>query len=266
MRGNRQMNDRMDGAASILIIEDEEGLVISLEDRLAVEGYTVAAESDGIRGEEFARDGAWDLIILDVMLPGRDGFQVCQNLRKQGISTPILMLTARDTNLDTVMGLRLGADDYLCKPFDMQVLVARIAALLRRSRGTAAAPAETGAGNVTAEETPLSVMRFGFFTLDTLRKELRRRTAPKKEETVSLIAQEYRLLEYFLCHPDRVISRDELLDKVWGYGSVASTRTVDVHVARLRKKLGEESVPRHIHTARGHGYRFSIEDMSKPER
>jgi len=122
----------------ILVVEDEEGLVVALEDRLKMEGYQVSAVSDGIQGQREAERGRYDLVILDVMLPGRDGFQICQNLREGGCRSPVLMLTARGTTIDTVMGLRLGADDYLTKPFDMQVLLARIHALLRRSAGKAA--------------------------------------------------------------------------------------------------------------------------------
>mgnify|MGYP006294219575 FL=1 len=234
-------------ADSLLIIEDEEGLALSLEDRFESEGYSVTIQHNGIHGEETARNERHDCIILDIMLPGRDGFQICQNLREEGITTPILMLTARDTNMDTVMGLRLGADDYLPKPFDMQVLLARVQALLRR-KAEYGAPGSSG----TAASSLPRQRSFGTFTLDTDLRQLR-----NEKDTTSLSSQEYRLMEYFTRNPDRVISRDELLDEVWGYGSSASTRTVDVHVARLRKKLGEEEEPVHIHTSRGHGYRFS---------
>jgi len=222
----------------ILIIEDEEGMVLSLEDRLSSEGYRVASRSDGKSGEKEARSGRYDLIILDVMLPERDGFQVCKNLRDSGVSTPILMLTARSTTLDTVTGLRTGADDYLRKPFDMQELLARVLALLRR-------------GNVVANESKAELLHFGKFTLNTRREELLRGSEP-----VPLNTQEYRLLKFFAEHPQRVLNRYELLDEVWGYDSVTTTRTVDVHVAWLRRKLGERAKPRHLITVRGRGYRF----------
>jgi DNA-binding response OmpR family regulator len=224
----------------ILIIEDEEGMVLSLEDRLRSEGYRVASRRDGKSGEKEGRSGRYDLIILDIMLPERDGFQVCKNLRDSGVSTPILMLTARSTTLDTVTGLRTGADDYLRKPFEMQELLARIQALLRR--------AQTGPGGSKAEAT---LLRFGKFSLDTQRQELLRGSTP-----VPLNTQEYRLLEFFARNPGRVLSRYELMDEVWGYDSVTTTRTVDVHVAWLRQKLGEKSEPRHLITVRGRGYRF----------
>jgi len=198
----------------------------------------VSSRRDGISGEQQARARRYDLIILDVMLPERDGFQVCRNLREAGVFTPILMLTARGTTLDTVTGLRLGADDYLRKPFDMQELLARVHALLRRRERTEG-------------ETAPADCRFGDFRLDARRQELYRGA-----EHIPLSAQEYRLLEFFVAHAGRVIPRDELLDEVWGYDAVTTTRTVDVHVAWLRQKLGEQSEPRHILTVRGRGYRF----------
>jgi DNA-binding response OmpR family regulator len=224
----------------ILIVEDEEGLVLSLEDRLRSEGYRVSSRRDGKSGEKEAGAGRYDLIILDVMLPERDGFQVCKNLRDSGISTPILMLTARSTALDTVTGLRAGADDYLRKPFDMQELLARVMALLRRGRTDSATP-----------QAEPEVLHFGVFTLNTRREELLRGSEP-----IPLNTQEYRLLKFFAENPQRVINRYELLDEVWGYDSVTTTRTVDVHVAWLRHKLWERSRPRHLITVRGRGYRF----------
>ncbi|TFG63005.1 MAG: response regulator transcription factor [Spirochaetales bacterium] len=231
--------------AEILIIEDEEGMVLTLKDRLEAEGYTVVPKKDGRSGEEEAKSGRYDLIVLDLMLPVRDGFQVCSNLREAGIRTPILMLTARTTILDTVTGLRAGADDYLRKPFDMQELLARVHALLRRSQKGAAR------GNAADGPAAAAVYRFGDFTLDTRRQELSGGGKP-----VPLNTQEYSLMVYLASHPHRVLSRDELLDEVWGYGSVTTTRTVDVHVAWLRQKLGEQEIPRHLVTVRGRGYRF----------
>jgi DNA-binding response OmpR family regulator len=236
---------KSEGLASILVVEDEEGLVLALEDGLRGEGYGVTAVNNGIEGQREAATGRYDLVILDVMLPGRDGFQVCRNLRESGCRTPILMLTARSTSIDTVMGLRLGADDYLSKPFDMQVLFARIHALLRR----AASPGETAPAAEESKEAHLH--RFGEFILDTERMLLCR-----GEETIPLNAQEFRLLEVFVKNPDRVLGRDHLLNEAWGYDVETSTRTVDVHVGWLRQKLGEKDVPRHLHTVRGYGYKF----------
>jgi two-component system alkaline phosphatase synthesis response regulator PhoP len=226
----------------ILLIEDEEGLVLSLEDRLAGEGYSVESRTDGKSGEEEARKGGYDLIILDVMLPERDGFQVAKNLKDSGIATPILMLTARSTTIDTVMGLRIGADDYLTKPFDAQELSARIFALLRRF----SQPVQE------KKEGQLSIC-FGGFTLDPVKQELYR-----GETAVPLNTLEYRLLEFLVRNPNRVVSRDEILDEVWGYESETTTRTIDVHIAWLRKKLGESDEPRHLLTIRGRGYRFDL--------
>ena len=229
--------------ARILVVEDEEGLVLALEDALRGEGHEVNALRDGIGGQREAAAGGYDLIILDVMLPGRDGFQICQNLRSSGVRTPILMLTARSTTIDTVMGLRLGADDYLSKPFDMQVLLARVQALLRRARA--------GGGDARAKPVSGGLFRFGEFLLDMDRMQLSRADAP-----IALNVQEYRLLEVFARNPDRVISREKLLNEAWGYDEEITTRTVDVHMARLRQKLGEQDRPRHLITVRGYGYKL----------
>jgi DNA-binding response OmpR family regulator len=227
----------------ILLVEDEEGLVLALEDSLASEGYLVSTASDGIVGQREASTGGYDLIVLDVMLPGRDGFQVCQNLRSAGCRSRILMLTARGTTIDTVMGLRLGADDYLAKPFDMQVLLARVHALLRRMGGDAN----------PGPEAPV-VYRFGPFRLDGEAFELRR-----GEETIPLNAQELKLLLVLARNPNRVLSREMLLNEAWGYDADTTTRTVDVHIAWLRRKLGEQERPRHLLTVRGLGYKFMPE-------
>jgi len=230
------VSDRM------LIIEDEPGMRLALEDRLKSEGYEVASEQNGVRGETRATNEQFALIILDVMLPGRDGFQVCQNLRAAAIQTPILMITARDTTIDTVMGLRIGADDYLAKPFDLQVLTARVAALLRRTKSPAKSKLSRG-----------TRYRFDKFVLDTAVRQLL-----VDDEPVDLSSQEYRLLEFFVEHPDRTIDRTELLNEVWGYDTETTTRTVDVHVSWLRQKLGEKQHPTHLLTVRGFGYRFVL--------
>jgi len=230
--------------ARILLVEDEEGLVMALEDALRGEGFEVHAESEGIGGQREAAAGAYDLILLDIMLPGRDGFQICTNLRASGIKTPILMLTARGTTIDTVMGLRLGADDYLAKPFDMPVLLARIQALLRRAAGPLSLK-DAAAGDAQGG------FRFGEFLLDTERMQLF-----QGQRVIPLSVQEYRLLAFLVRHPDRVLSRDQLLNEAWGYDTQTTTRTVDVHMAWLRQKLGEKDLPRHLITVRGFGYKF----------
>jgi DNA-binding response OmpR family regulator len=223
--------------ARVLVVEDEAGIRMTLGDRLVAEGCIVDFREDGISGEEAALAGGYDIVLLDLMLPKRDGLEVCARLRNSGNALPILMLTARGAAQDIVDGLGRGADDYLAKPFDMAVLIARMEALLRR-----VPPAfRGGRGSI----------RFGEFVLDLERGELSR-----AGKTVALNAQEYRLLDYLSQRPGRVVDRDDILDEVWGYDPGTSTRTVDVHVARLRSRLGESALPRHILTIRGRGYKF----------
>lgn len=219
----------------VLVVEDEASLVLGLTDRLEAEGYAVTAVGDGDAGLAQASTEAFDLIVLDGMLPGRDGFDVCRILRERGVATPVLMLSARSRVLDRVVGLRLGADDYLPKPFDVTELLARMGALLRR----------------VAPATP-SVQRFGDVTIDRRAAEV-----TKAGDVVELTAREFQLLAYFLDHRGATLSRDELLDAVWGYQSTVMTRTVDVHVALLRQKLeAHPRKPRFIQTVHGLGYKF----------
>ncbi len=223
---------------TILLIEDEPGLVMTLGDRLRNEGHLVESALDGQTGFEMAAAKGYDLIILDVMLPRKNGMDVCRDLREQGISTPILMLTARGQTVDKVVGLKMGADDYLAKPFEMIELLARVEALLRR----APALAENG-----------DVHQFGDIQLDVRRTEVRLHGKP-----VTLSAKEYQLLRYLAEHRGTTVSRETLLSEVWGYGAVTSSRTVDVHVAWLRQKLEEDSrQPKWILTVHGMGYRLA---------
>ncbi len=227
-------------SARILIIEDEAGLRLTLSDRLQAEGYTVAEAGDGEEGLARAMRETFDLLILDIMLPKKNGFDVCRDLRQKGIETPVLMLTARSQISDRVVGLKLGADDYLVKPFEMAELLARIEARLRRQ-----APAEAPV---------LDVYRFGDVEVDFRRAEVRRAGQP-----VELSAKEYQLLRYFIERRDTVLSRNELLDEVWGYDAMPTTRTVDVHVAWLRQKIEEDPRhPRRIVTVRSLGYKFMM--------
>ncbi len=224
----------------ILLVEDEEGLVITLCDRLRSEGFEVVAASDGRAGFELAVANAFDLLILDVMLPGKNCYDICRDLRQKGITTPVLMLTAKGETIDKVLGLKLGADDYLTKPFEMIELLARIEALLRRSPG-----AQTAANGTTT-------FSFGEVVVDLKRAEVKR-----NGDLVELSAMEFKLLQFLIVNRGHVHSRDHLLDEVWGYDAMPSTRTVDVHVAWLRQKLEEN--PRHpnfIHTVHGLGYKF----------
>ena len=227
---------------TILLIEDEPGLQMSIEDNLKDEGYSVLIRGDGISGEETALNEKWDLMLLDIMLPGKDGFEICKSVRKKGIKSPVIMLTARNLVMDKVMGLNIGADDYIAKPFDVDELLARINAIFRR-------------GGYMNPEDNANVESFGDFFLNIITAELTQKTesGPRK---IHLNTREYLLLKYLTENRNRVIHRNELLDQVWGYDSVATTRTVDVHVAWLRKKLGEQKEHKHLMTARGLGYKF----------
>jgi len=221
----------------ILLIEDEPGLVLTLSDRLSKEGFAVESARDGESGFARATTEAFDLILLDVMLPRKNGFDVCRDLRQLGNQTPVLMLTARGQVVDKVVGLKLGADDYLTKPFEMIELLARIEALLRRA--PAAAP--------SAE----------IYQLGPVRVDFRKAEVTRDGKPIELSAREFGLLRYFIEHRESAITRDALLNEVWGYNAMPSTRTVDVHVAWLRQKL--EPNPRHpqyILTVHGLGYKF----------
>ncbi len=227
----------------ILLVEDEEGLVLTLTDRLRSEGFEVVSASDGVSGSEKACEAAFDLIVLDVMLPKKNGYDVCRDLRQKGVSTPILMLTAKGETIDKVLGLKLGADDYLTKPFEMIELLARVEALLRRS------PANLDNGKSGAKET----YRFGGVAIDFRRAEV-----TKNEQLIELSAMEFKLLQFLIENRGHVHSRDHLLDEVWGYDAMPSTRTVDVHIAWLRQKLEENPKhPQFIQTVHGLGYKFA---------
>jgi two-component system alkaline phosphatase synthesis response regulator PhoP len=224
----------------ILLVEDEKGLILTLTDRLVSEGFEVVSAADGKKGFDLALGGAFDLIILDVMLPKKNGYDVCRDLRQRGINTPILMLTAKGEIIDKVLGLKLGADDYLTKPFEVMELLARIEALMRRS------PVQTNGHAAGA-------FRFGEVAIDFKRAEVKRADKP-----VELSAMEFKLLQYLIENRGMVHSRDNLLDAVWGYDAMPTTRTVDVHIAWLRQKLEEN--PRHPHfiqTVHGMGYKFA---------
>jgi two-component system alkaline phosphatase synthesis response regulator PhoP len=225
----------------ILLIEDEPGLIVTLTDRLKSEGFEVVSAADGKAGFEAACEASFDLIILDVMLPKKNGYDVARDLRQRGITTPILMLTAKGETIDKVLGLKLGADDYLTKPFEVIELLARVEALLRRS------PLNT-------EPTTDGAFRFGDIGVDFKRAEVTRKDAP-----VELSAMEFKLLQFLIENRGAVHSRDDLLDAVWGYDAMPTTRTVDVHVAWLRQKLEENPKhPRYIQTVHGMGYKLVI--------
>lgn len=221
----------------LLLIEDEPSLVLTLEDRLRAEGYEVATESDGQAGYERAAQEAFDLLLLDLHLPNKGGLDICRDLRRAGRDLPILMLTARGQVIDKVLGLKLGADDYLAKPFDTLELLARLEALLRRGRSISATASRFGFGDVEIDFEAAEVKKGG--------------------QPIDLSALELRLLRYFLERRGKVVSRDELLDKVWGYDSTSMTRTVDVHVSSLRQKIEDQpGKPQHLITVHGQGYKF----------
>ena len=221
----------------ILIVEDEAALATTLKDRLRKEGYQVKVAKDGLSGFTLASGEPFDLIVLDLMLPGQSGLVVCQKLREIGSSTPILMLTARRQLADKVAGLKTGADDYLTKPFHTVELLARIEALIRRGQ-----PAAAGVRH-----------QFGTVCVD-----LRRTEVSRDGRAVSVSAKEFQLLRYFVEHRGATLSRDELLREVWGYDFTPSSRTVDVHVAWLRQKLEKDPRnPQFILTVVGLGYKFA---------
>src|SRR5258706_4799290 len=226
-------------SSRILFVEDEPGLVLTVSDLLAAEGYEVESVADGETGLAKATGGNFDIVILDVMLPKKNGFEVCRELRQRGIDTAILMLTAKTQVADRVTGLKLGADDYLAKPFDPSELLARLEALLRRVQ--------------KENRIPLTTFQFGDIEVDFERAKLLRSGQP-----VNMAGKELQLLQYLIHHRGRVVPREEILQNVWEYNSDVTSRTIDVHVVWLRQKLeSNPQQPKHIHTIRGKGYRFS---------
>jgi DNA-binding response OmpR family regulator len=223
----------------ILVVEDEPAIALGLEDDLKMEGYDVEVVRDGRAAARRAREDSFDLILLDVMLPGKDGFEVCRELRRAGLRTPIIMLTAKAQEEQKVMGLEFGADDYVTKPFGTRELRARIKALLRRS-----------AGELTDD-----CCRFGDVEVDFGRGEVR-----AGGKSVDLTPIEFRLLSVLIRARGRVLNREQLLDGAWGRGSFASARIVDNHIANLRHKIEPDPAhPRYLRNVRGLGYRFDGE-------
>ena len=224
--------------ANVLFVEDEEALRMTVGDRLRNEGYAVECAADGDEGFEKATQIPFDLIILDVMLPRKSGLVVCRDIRQAGLITPILMLTARGQTSDKVNGLKIGADDYVTKPFNMLELMARVEALLRRAPSRPVV--QTGG------------IDFGSIHVDLVGTE-----ATRDGEVVNLSAREFQLLRYFIEHRGATLSREELLKQVWGYSADMYTRTVDVHIASLRQKLEDDpKQPKFILTVQGFGYKF----------
>jgi DNA-binding response OmpR family regulator len=221
--------------ARILVVEDEPPLALGLEDDLKLEGYEVEVARDGETASRRAREQSFDLIILDVMLPQKDGFEVCRELRRAGLRVPVILLTAKTQESDKVLGLELGADDYVTKPFSPRELRARVKAALRRAAG----------------EMP-EIYRFGDAEVDFTRCQLRR-----GGRAVEMTPIEFKLLSAFIRHRGQTLSRDKLLDQVWGRETFVTDRVVDTHITNLRKKIEPKpSVPRFLVNVRGMGYRF----------
>jgi two-component system, OmpR family, alkaline phosphatase synthesis response regulator PhoP len=225
----------------ILLIEDEPGLVMTITDLLLAEGHLVESVSDGDAGLAKATKEKFALIILDVMLPKKTGFEVCRQLRQSGVDTAILMLTAKTQVVDRVVGLKLGADDYLTKPFDPAELLARVEALLRRVN--------------KENRVNVHTFHFGDVQINFETAEVRKAGLP-----LALAAKELQLLRYLVNHRDRVVPREEILQQVWEYDGEVSSRTIDVHIAWLRQKLDNPQNPKFIQTVRGKGYRFTQPD------
>lgn len=226
----------------ILLVEDEPGLVLTLTDRLASEGYAVESAREGGEAlKKASEEGPYDLILLDVMLPGKSGLDVCRELRSRGSSTPILFLTARGEVADKVVGLKLGGDDYLTKPFDMMELTARVEALLRRS------------GEASEPRKPAPA-RYAFGDVEV---DFRKAEVTRSKIVVELSALEFKLLKYFIENRGATLSREELLSRVWGYDAAIHSRTVDVHVSGLRQKIEPNPArPQYVVTVHKLGYRF----------
>ncbi len=236
-----------DGARRILVVEDERDIAELVALHLADIPARVTLAHDGPQGLALALGQAWDAVVLDVRLPGLSGLDLCRELRAQLPATPVLMLTARDSELDRVLGLELGADDYMSKPFSVLELQARVRALLRRSAITAQRSAEA------AQHRPAAL------AAGPLRMDRAQRRAWLDGQVVALTPREFDLLWHFVQHPGRVFTRDELLDEVWGYGHDGYDHTVNTHINRLRNKLGDERAESmYIHTVWGVGYRFEV--------
>jgi two-component system alkaline phosphatase synthesis response regulator PhoP len=225
-------------AERILLVEDDRAIQDGLRAALTAEGYEVECAQDGRTGLTRARAAAPALLILDVMLPGMSGFEVAKKLRDEGFATPILLLTARSEEDDRVLGLELGADDYVTKPFSLRELLARVRSMLRRTRPSPAKRSQP--------------FEFGDVSVD-----FKRQAVTKAGRPVELSAREYRILAYFIDHAGEMLSREQLLREIWGYDAFPTTRTVDNHILRLRKKIEDTpESPRHILTQRGAGYVF----------
>jgi len=221
----------------ILIIEDDPAIRTGLKETFINEGYNVSDADTGTKGFELAGKHNFDLILLDLILPGKDGIEICKELRSDGVKTPIIMVTSRKEEIDKILGLEIGADDYVTKPFSIRELLARVKALIRRS---------------TYEPGNIEEVAFANLKIDFKKQEMLKGINP-----VRLSATEYRILHYFIDHESEVISRDKFLDEVWGYDSYPTTRTVDNYILSLRKKIEDDPAnPKHLVTIHKVGYKF----------
>ena len=221
----------------ILIIEDDPAIRTGLKETFITEGYNVSDADAGTKGFELAGKHDFDLILLDLILPGKDGIEICKELRSDGVKTPIIMVTSRKEEIDKILGLEIGADDYVTKPFSIRELLARVKALIRRS---------------TYEPGDIEEVAFANLKIDFKKQEMLKGVNP-----VRLSATEYRILHYFIDHESEVISRDKFLDEVWGYDSYPTTRTVDNYILSLRKKIEDDPAnPKHLITVHKVGYKF----------
>jgi DNA-binding response OmpR family regulator len=228
----------------ILVVEDEPGIALGLEDDLTLEGYSVEVIHDGAAAAKRARETAFDLLVLDVMLPGKDGFEICRELRRHQVRTPILMLTARAQESEKVLAFETGADDYVTKPFSPRELRARIAALLRRSQVSA---------------TPPTSVRIGEADVDFARAEIKRRG-----QTFPLTPLEFRILQAFIRARGRILTREQLIGEAWGPNTFVTDRVVDNHIGSLRRKLeADASEPRLLRNVRGLGYCLEAENVTE---
>ena len=223
----------------ILVIEDEAAILRGLKDNLAAESYDVITAADGAEGYRLSQEGKPDLIILDLMVPKLSGYEICRKLRAEGSHVPILMLTARGDEADRILGLDIGADDYVGKPFSVRELLARVRALLRRSD-----PHSAGVEQLTFSDVVVNFPQF---------------EARKRGQPVEMTPKEFGVLQYLAARTGKVVRREELLEEVWGYENYPTTRTVDNHIASLRAKLEEDPAePRHLLTVHGVGYKFVL--------
>lgn len=223
---------------SILIIEDDISILRGLKDNLEYEGYKVITETDGKKGLTLALEKSYDLLLLDIMLPGLNGYEICRKVRNENPGLPIIMLTARGSEMDKVSGLDTGADDYITKPFSLPELLARIRVALRRTKEESVVPEIYSFGNI--------------------RLDFKKLQAYARDKEVFLSAREFALMEYFIRHEGEAVHRHDMLNEVWGYEAMPTTRTVDNFILDLRKKLEEDpSKPKHILSVRGVGYRFN---------